>query len=547
MLDAAIAKTNLETVERRGAFDAIIVGAGAAGGLAAALLCEAGMKVLVLDAGYRPSLAEAPMRTLVSAAMRRIATPRMARLLPYRVMKRGEGFLRDLGRRRQPVQTQCYAWPTAPDLFVDDLDNPYETAPDAPFNWIRVRALGGRMVVPVHGRQYLRHGPADFAPIDGASPNWPFAPDALTPWYEMVERRLGLSGGRENTPFVPDSLLAEERQPDAAEADVMALLDEAYPGVTTMLGRYAPPMPALDQAAATGNLWCRSGAVVSHVEVDASGRARSVSFYDRESRSRQTISAPHILLAASTVESTRILLASQTERPGGIGAASGALGRYLMDHVSIKAEGIGHAIGPGEPADMEVGRCLYLPHFERRDAPDSLLDRGYGVRLYRTPGHGDISYFTAVSDSEMLPRRENRITLSERKDAYGFAIPRIEVTHSPEELARAAEQRRAVLELAEILGVRLTSISTGPSVPGAAIHECGSARMGTAPENSVLDPFNECWDARGLHVIDGAAFPSEGNQNPTLTIMALTARACARIVGNSSPEADMPAAETVTA
>lgn len=529
-LSAAIDATTLEAAEASPHYDVIVVGAGAAGGLAAALLCEAGLKTLVLDAGWRPPFWQTPLRRTLSLALTTISDPRLMRVLPGGLVWRGEKILRSFGKWRQPVQSGCYAWPTAPELFVDDRENPYETPPDYPFNWVRARGLGGRMAVPTHGRQYMRHGVRDFRPVDGLAPNWPFAPDELAPWYELVERRLQLSGGVENSPWVPDSRLAEFRQPEPFELAMIASLKSRFPGANPMLGRYSPPMAALEAAAATGRLKCRQGAVAARVEIDGAGRACGVSFYDQRARRLCQARAPRVVLAASTLESTRILLMSQSERsPGGIGARSGALGRFLMDHVSIKVQGQGPGLETSG-REIAVGACLYLPRFESRYSGQAGDGRGFGVRIYQSPGPSGKSHFTAVADAEMLPRAENRVRLSDRRDAWGLPILHIEARHSEPELALAKDQATALTEIADLAGVRLNEAPGAPSAPGSAIHECGSARMGDDPATSVLDPFNQCWDARNLYVVDGAAFPSEGIQNPTLTILALTARACDAMV-----------------
>ncbi|PFG63456.1 choline dehydrogenase-like flavoprotein [Thioclava sp. ES.031] len=526
-----LAQTDLVQIEDPTRYDAIIVGAGAAGGLAAALLCAAGLDVLLLDAGFAAPAMRAPMKNLVSFGLRKVARPGLIRMLPRAVVRRGERMVRKAGGQRQPIQTQCHAWPTAPDLFVDDLDNPYATDPDKPFHWFRVHALGGRMVVPTHGRQYLRLGPDDFAPRDGRSPAWPFGSDEIDPWYEMVERHLGLSGGATGSRWIPPSLLSEIRSPDPAEAQLIATIGEAFPGAEPMLGQYAPPLPALEIAAGTGRLSCRQGAVVDHVEIGADGEIGAVCFHDRETASIRRAVAPKVLLAASTIETTRILLASERGgKPGALGRASDALGRNLMDHVTAQIEGNGAGL-VGDQAVPEVWRCLYLPHFEQRHGAQNTPERGFGVRIYRVPKTTGESHFTAVSDSEMLPRRENRVTLSARKDAFGIAVPHVSIEHSPEERSMAERQIAALRDLAAALEVDVTRLSEGPGIPGASIHECGTARMGTAPENSVVDPQGRVWETRGLYVIDGSVFPSEGNQNPTLTIMALAARVCGRIAG----------------
>jgi len=532
-LSSAIAAATVEAVEAPNAYDVIVVGAGASGGLAAALLCEAGLKTLVLDAGWRAPFWQTPARRTLSLALAAIADPKLMRVLPGGIVWRGEKVLRVFGKWRQPVQSSCYAWPTAPELFVDDRENPYETPPDRPFNWVRARGLGGRMAVPTHGRQYMRHGERDFRPVDDLAPNWPVAPDALDRWYDLVEQRLQLSGSVEHSPWVPDSRLAETRHVEPFEHALMAKLRAKYPGAHPMVGRYAPPMPALDAAGATGRLHLRQGAVARHVETDGAGRASGVVFYDRRERRLCRATAPRIVLGAATLESTRILLLSQNDRtPDGIGARSGALGRNLMDHVSIKVQGNGPGVETSG-REIAVGACLYLPRFDGRDRTEVGAGRGFGVRIYQSPGPPGTSYFTAVADAEMLPRPDNHVRLSDKKDAWGIPILHIDARHSEQELALAKDQAAALLEIADLADIRLNEPPGAPSPPGSAIHECGTARMGDDPTSSVLDPFNQCWDAPNLYVVDGAAFPSEGIQNPTLTILALTARACDNIVKNS--------------
>jgi choline dehydrogenase-like flavoprotein len=381
------------------------------------------------------------------------------------------------------------------------------------------------MVVPLHGRQYYRHGPADWYPSDGRSPAWPFAAGDLDRWYELVETRLALSGGRDSSAFIPDSRLANVRDPSPAETAFISRIKGAHPLAETILGRYAPPYESLVSAARTGRLLCRQGAVARHIDIDAKGRTSGVVFHDRANGSLEHTRAPIVFLCASTLESTRILLSSTNEHlADGPGRASGALGRHLMDHVSIKAEGVAPGLPRGDRPSAQ-GDCIYLPRFDLRRDGKTGAGRGFGVRVYLSPGGQDSSYFVAVADSEMLPRAENAVTLSSRRDVLGFPALRIRCNHSQDELALAGLQREALLEISALAEARLNVLPDRPAVPGSSIHEVGTARMGSDPENSVVDPFNECWDARGLFVTDGASLPSIGLQNPTLTIMALTARA----------------------
>jgi choline dehydrogenase-like flavoprotein len=526
-LAAALRATTLEITRGAACCDAIVIGAGAAGGLAACLLTEAGLRVLVLDAGSRSSLIRRLPRRLAHSVGRRLlgsSAPKVLDQLLRWPLSRG------LIARRQPIQSRCYAWALAPWAFVDDIDCPYVTPPDHPFVWLRARQLGGRMVVPAHGRQYYRLSPNEFSPADGLSPPWPLQVGELDPWYAAVERRLGLAGRRDNLPWLPDSELSIILEPTPAEASLQASISARWPGTHPIMGRFAPPLNALEAAAKTGRLSIRSGAIVREIEVASSGHVRGVVWIDQQKRTEERTSAPLVFLCASALESTRLLLLSRSPRnPDGLGARSSVLGRCLMDHVRLKVEGSGPPLSWKAPA--EEGRCLYLPRFDARNLSAPGPGRGFGVQIFQRSASARRSHFVAVSYAEMLPRPENRVVLDpKRRDAWGIPVLYIDCSHSRTELSCAREQATALRELAEVAGVRLTQIDEAPTPPGSANHECGTARMGSDPTNSVLDAHNECWDARGLYVTDAACFPSQGIQNPTLTVLALTARACGHAV-----------------
>jgi choline dehydrogenase-like flavoprotein len=510
-LAAALRATTLEVTRTADRYDAVVVGAGAAGGLAALLLTEAGLRVLVLDAGV--------VRGPVHSFSRRLARESIRRIL-------GGAALSAIDHRRHAIQMQCYAWPRAPDAFVDDLDCPYVARTDHPFVWLRARQLGGRWVIPGHGRQYYRFSATDFAPTDGMSAPWPLQAGELDPWYAAVERRLGLAGRRDNLPWLPDGELSIVIEPTPAEAALQASISARWPGARPIMGRFAPPLNALEAAAQTGRLLIRTGAIAREIEVDGSGRARGVVWIDRRNRTEERARAPLVFLCASALESTRLLLLSRPARsPNGLGATSGVLGRYLMDHVRIRAEGQGPSLSPRHP--FEPGRCLYLPRFESRDLSTPGPGRGFGVQIMQSTTSEGRSHFMAISFAEMLPRHENRVMLDHKqRDAWGIPVLYIDCSHGQAEQLVASDQVSALRELVDVAGVTLTHIDKRPPPPGSANHECGTARMGSDPANSVLDPHNECWEARGLYVTDAACFPSQGTQNPTLTILALTARAC---------------------
>ncbi|HEY1579281.1 MAG TPA: GMC family oxidoreductase [Terracidiphilus sp.] len=381
-------------------------------------------------------------------------------------------------------------------------------------------------MVPTHGRQYYRLADSDLSPTDGLSASWPFRPAELDPWYAEVERYVGLAGGRDNLPWLPDSELRLLLEPTPAEAALRQVISARWPGARAVLGRSGKPIDSLERAAETNRLSIRTGAIARKIEVDASGRARGVVWIDHQSGKEERAQAPLVFLCASALESTRLLLLSRSTRsPEGLGASSGALGRYLMDHIFVQVLGKGPPLSPAQ-AHAER-RSLYLPRFDARELPSPEAGRGFGVQVSQAPADEEWSSFSAASFGEMLPRAENRVTLDPKlRDAWGIPALRIDCRHGSEDMLLARKQVSALRELAAAFGVELTQADAEPRPPGTAIHECGTARMGNDPDSSVLDPHNECWEARGLYVTDAACFPTQGTQNPMLTILAITARAC---------------------
>ena len=507
-------------------FDAVVVGAGAAGGYAAMKLTAAGLKTLVLDAGVKPTLSSRPWTGAISSVVERIATPELFEALPPAISNLGRKGLRLFGKVRQPMQSKCFAWEMAPAQFVDDRDNPYATSVGSEFTWFRTRQIGGRMIVPGHGRQYYRLSDMDMYARDGLSPEWPFPQGELTSWYEQAERDLVLSGREEHSPWTPDSAITHEISPTHSEQALIDAVEGSWPSAKAILGRFAAPLNALEIAATTSKLACLQGAIVKSVRVDEAGNAKGVSFVDHASGKTIELGSSLVFLCASTLESTRILMMSERADGGeGLGANSGALGANLMDHIVMSAQGVGGPLKGGRQA-LQPGRSVFLPRFDLRNETDDAAQRGFGVQLYQSSLGESASFFQGVSFSEMTPRADNRLELDKtRLDKWGVPTLKITCNPSSRELEMAEKQAEALREIAEILGVELTMINDRPSPPGMAIHECGSARMGDSSDISVLDPFAQCWDAKGLYVTDGAAFPSQGTQNPTLTIMAITARA----------------------
>jgi choline dehydrogenase-like flavoprotein len=527
--------------------EVVVIGSGAAGSLAAKLLTEGGCDVLILEAG--------PARSFVPAETE---VPR-----PTTVVER-------LGaaRRGQTIQARAPAFTaqSAP-FYVDDRDNPYVAPPDAPFLWFRGRQLGGRL--HTWARVSLRMSPSELDRRDADrvpdEMRWPISYADLEPYYDRVEAELAVAGNLDGLPNVPDGRF---RTPVPPAPSNMALAEKVARSTGQRLIRNrVAAMPAgphpfgIADALRTGRLRIRTDAVVRHLLNHGTGdRVRAIGFHDRESGDYSEVTADVVVLAASAFESVRLLLNSASPRhPHGIGGGSGQLGRYVSDHVMVGRNGfaagvyadLNHAAG-FDPRAARQGQfdfgdyhSMYMPDFTGRWGPTPDFPGGYGIQCGVVP-----PVWWALAFGERRPRWEDQVTISDSvSDAWGIPAAHVAIRRGPDELRLIAHMTAAIEEIAAIAGVRIadppltaqssqrdarlfarlkhTVVSpSGAFHLGAAIHESGGARMGPDPERSVVSPFCQCWEAPNLFVTDGACFVSPGFQNPTLTIMALTARAC---------------------
>jgi choline dehydrogenase-like flavoprotein len=520
-------------VDHHHRYDVLVIGAGLTGAWVAKELTEAGLEVLVLDAG--PKLAPAEV----------------SEVEPRTSPRRREAA------RRQPVQSQTAAWWTHPPrLFVDDFDHPYTIVANSPVAWIRGRQVGGRSFA--WGGVTLRFSDHEFGDPDrdGIGPRWPIRHADLAPAYEKVERFLCVSGAAEGLAQLPDGVFLPPAPFTTAECAFKATIEARWPERHVINCRGIPPDNGetagsdarwtaksalhrlLPAALATGRVIVRPDSVVSHLTIDPdTALVSGVACIDRLTKESFELRARIVVLCASTIESVRLLLNSRSrQHPAGIGNSSGLLGRGLVDHLAVRVSGtLAAGLAGPSPAPLGGPHAISISRFRNLDGSDRRpFVRGYGVwggldrRAPLEPSSAEAPWLlTALL--EVLPRDENRIEIDgELTDAWGIKSVRLRLSYGENEWKMAEDAGAALLEMAAVGG--LTVRQRSMSGPGAYVHELGGARMGGDPRASVLSPFNQCWDAQNLFVVDGSSFPTAGWQNPTLTMMALSVRASAYIV-----------------
>lgn len=543
-------------------YDALIVGSGASGGWVAKELTERGIEVLMLEAGP-PRI---PTRDFTE------------HVWPYQLKYRGFGDQEAL-LKRQPIQRLCYACDEySHQFFVNDDEHPYTFPPGKPFMWIRGRQVGGKTFC--WARESYRYSDNEFkaASRDGYGEDWPFDYKELEPYYDKVENFIGVSGSREGLPQMPDgrflppmnlscgSLLAkqviEKKFGWRVMPDRMANLTVPHNGRPAchycgecQRGCYTAsyfnsPAVTLPAAARTGKFTLESDAVVSHLVMNIKGKAAGVHYIERTTHHHREAYGRVVVLAAGALESTRILLNSRSPRfPRGVGTSSGALGHYLMDHFTI--QGAGGVISSLESSRREpMGNpCGYLiPKYanvgDNRNrnflrgyrfsghAAQSLYGQAFSVSGFgsgfRRRVREEIPYdFSIMAQGECLPRYENYVELNpEVKDAWGIPVLHISASYSENEFAIARAMRADILDILDAMKLKaVRPPREALSVFGKDVHECGTARMGHDPKKNVLNRFNQVHDAKNVFVTDGACFVTQGCYEPTLTIMAISARA----------------------
>ena len=542
-------------------YDAIVVGSGISGGWAAKELTEKGLKVLLLErgrdikhvAGYENAnkeLWEFPHRGLRTQQM----------INDYPVLKRD-----------YPLNE------TNLDYWVKDKESPYTEVKR--FDWYRGYHVGGRSLM--WGRQSYRLADIDFEANlkDGIAVDWPIRYKDLDDWYGYVEGFAGISGSQENIPHLPNGNFLPPMELNCVEKDVAKRLQDHYKGQRHMIigrvanltaplqsrtncqyrnkcwlgcpfgGYFSTQSSTLPAAMKTGNLTLRPFSIAKEVIYDKdTKKAKGVRILDAETNKTYDYFSKIVFLNASTLNSSWVLMNSATDIwPEGLGSSSGELGHNLMDHhfrcgASGKVEGYDDRYYYGKRPNG-----VYIPRFRNLNGEKRDYIRGFGYQgsasrdgwgrdvaemniggefkdALAEPGEWSMG-ITAFG--EMLPYHENKIALDKsKKDKWGLPVLSIDCEIKDNERKMRVDMMQDAKEMLEVAGVKNVNTYDNDYFPGMGIHEMGTARMGRDPKTSVLNANNQVWDAKNVFITDGSCMTSAACQNPSLTYMALTARAC---------------------
>jgi choline dehydrogenase-like flavoprotein len=547
-----------------GDFDAIVVGSGITGGWAAKELTEQGLKVLVLERGK-------PHEHRTSYVTEHIPPWTIAdRNLPDRALYERDYYVQRNARNFD--RTTIHYW-------NNDRTNPYVQPEGKPFNWFRANIVGGKSLM--WGRHTYRWSDLDFDAnrADGHGTDWPIRYGDIKDWYSKVERFIGVSGQVENLPHLPDSEFLPPMALNVVEKAFKSAVEHKFPERRVTIGRvanltvplgdrlachycgprargcsagayFSTQSSTLPAAQATGRLTMRPNSIVESLDYDpATKRITGVRVIDAETKARHRFTAKTVFLCASTYASLHILLNSRSAAfPNGLGNSSGTLGRYVMDHYH---GGGALATIPGFEQKYYYGNrpnTAYIPRFRNLSPQDRNVDflRGYGYQgmalptewmgtWNTTPGFGAgfkqamrrpgpwIMFILGFG--ECLPYEDNRVVLDPKLDGYGLPQLRFEVTYRDNERKLGQDMTDQAVEMLTAAGGTGVVRFEKPFTPGTSIHEFGGARMGRDPSSSVLNAFNQSHDVPNLFVTDGSCMTSTSCVNPSLTFMALTARA----------------------
>ncbi len=542
-------------------YEAIVVGSGATGGIAAHTLAKSGIKVLIVDIG-------------------KILTPKVARgTEPCNTFKRVDGIISN--KHKNQSQHPGY-WKSNPLLYRNEKLHPYYYPEKKPFIWTQGNQLGGRSLT--WGGITLRLSDDEFkaGKHDGESPSWPLAYKDLASHYSYVEGLFQIYGNIDKLSYLPDGKYQKALPLTASENYFSSALRKSLklPLINSRgFGPYEPseagewPLfssngTTLPLAMATGNAEILSNHMVEKLVLDNQTKlAKGIIAIDLKNGSRSRINAKLIVLCASTIQTLRILLNSKDNSNNTLIDPSNKLGYYLMDHISVcrffSLESKSHNNYPsnklGEHKLSGAG-SFFIPLGSRmRGFTNTDFKRGYGIwgAIDRFEPPNFLKKFPStktgflIAHGEVLPNKKNRVTLSEKIDRWGVPSPHIECEWGENEVKMSNHMKRTISEIISACGGEMLSVNElfkidllNPFLksslafqedappPGYYIHEVGGAAMGNNEINSVVDKWNRLWRYKNVLVTDGSCWPTSGWQSPTLTMMAITHRACSKAINS---------------
>jgi len=512
-------------------YDVLIVGSGHSGGMAANILTKQGVSCLMLNAGPEPDFEHNRVNKAVYE-------------LPYR----GFGQPGRLPHVFQANEFNANQW-------VDENEVPYTHDPANPYNWVRVRLVGGRSLF--WARQSFRLSDFEFkaGDLEGNGLNWPISLADLDPYYSRVEEIFRVAGRKEGWPEFPDGNFIETNY--GSDSETIKRLAELgkqrgmkfskMRSSTGQNGLASSVNLLLPDAMATGKLEMVSNAIVREISTSKdTGLVNGAYFVDRHSRRERHVKARVVVLAAGTLESTRLLLNS------GIANSSGVLGHYLHDQIyGISVVSSVPEARDGQRPQGLMGGSAFIPRFRNLKKEDKrnfikgycvLISSGgsaspnmfadYGEELQKKLDHYAGSCVSGSIFGERPARFENHARINKNvSDAWGIPVLHIEVKDGDNELNMAKDAANTIEELFHAAGWDIVSKTDRFYPPGYSIHEVGTCRMGDNPKTSVLNKYNQSHDIKNLFVVDGSAFVTCGWQNPTMTILALSMRASEYLAG----------------
>ncbi|MGX5816839.1 GMC oxidoreductase [Chitinophaga lutea] len=539
-------------------YDAIVIGSGVSGGWAAKELTEKGLKVLMLDRGKSLEHGQYPTATKD----------------PWEFPHRGK--ITEEQKKTHDKLKRDYPYSEHNESYwINDSQSPYKE--DKRFDWYRPDIVGGKSIM--WGRQSYRWSDLDFGANakDGIAVDWPIRYKDIAPWYDYVEQYVGISGQAENLPQLPDSKFLPAMEMNCVEKDVKDAIAKNFNGRLMTIGRvanltqnhnnrtacqyrnlcsrgcpfgayFSTQSSTLPAARATGNLTLRPDSIVNSVIYDEkAGKATGVRVIDKNSKQMTEYYAKIIFINGSTLGSTFVMLNSISSRfPNGLGNDSGVLGKYLMDHhfrtgASGTAEGYDDKYFYGRRANG-----IYVPRYRNigNDKRDYIRGFGYQGGASRSGWSRGIAEIGVGKDfkemltepgkwtmglggfGECLPYEDNYVALdNSEKDAWGQPVLRFNAEFKENEMKMRKDMANDAAEMLEAAGIKNVKTYDNGSYPGMAIHEMGTARMGRDPKTSVLNEWNQMHNVKNVFVTDGACMTSASCVNPSLTYMALTARA----------------------